>query len=137
MLASCRYCGTVHDKKIDCGRKPKPRYGKGYTKERTDIDKARNSRRWRAKSMLIRQRDKGLCQVCIRQLYNTLNQYTMHTIEVHHIVPLHESMQRMYDNLNLLSVCKYHHTMAERGDIPRYRLHDIAIEQEEKNIINY
>lgn len=138
MIRSCKYCGTYHDTKLDCGKKPtKARTGKGYTKERTDIDRARNTRKWRAKSLEIRQRDKGLCQVCIRQLYNTFNQYTMHTIEVHHIVPLHESMYRMYDNNNLISVCKYHHNMAEHGDIPRHRLHSIVVEQEQKNIIEF
>jgi 5-methylcytosine-specific restriction endonuclease McrA len=137
MLKSCIYCGRVHDKSFDCGRKPAPRYGKGYTKERSDIDKLRNTRRWRAKSLEIRQRDKGLCQLCIRQLYNTLNQYTMHTIEVHHIVPIHENVNRMYDNHNLLSLCKYHHNMAEYSTIPRTALHVIAIEQERKNIIVY
>lgn len=137
MLKSCQYCGSVHDNKFDCGKKPKPRYGKGYTKERTDIDNARNSRKWRAKSLEIRKRDNHLCQVCIRQLFNTLQQYTFDTIEVHHVVPLVESMIRMYDNMNLISLCKYHHNMAEHGEIPRDILHAIAIEQEEKNAISF
>jgi 5-methylcytosine-specific restriction endonuclease McrA len=137
MLKSCSYCGRVHEKAFDCGMKPKQRTGKGYTKERSDIDRLRNTRRWRAKSLEIRKRDKGLCQICIRQLFNTITQYTMQTIEVHHIVPIHENVNRMYDNNNLITVCKYHHNMAEYGDIPRARLHSIAIEQEHKNKLVY
>lgn len=133
MLKSCHYCGGIHDKSFDCGKKPKPRTGKGYTKERSDIDRLRNTRRWKAKSLEIRKRDTGLCQVCIRQLFNTTTQYNIHTIEVHHIEPIEQNVNRMYDNLNLISICKYHHYMAELEQIPRHTLHSIAKEQEDKN----
>jgi hypothetical protein len=134
MLKTCSYCGNIHDKTFDCPKKPKTKYGKGYTKERSDIDKLRNTRRWRSKSLEIRKRDKGLCQVCIRELYNTDTRYNMHTIEVHHIYFISENIRRMYDNNNLISLCKYHHVMAETGDIPKSVLLNIAKEQEDKYI---
>jgi 5-methylcytosine-specific restriction protein A len=81
----------------------------------------------------VRKRDRGLCQVCIRNLYNTQQQYTFDTIEVHHIVPLHEDITRGLDDDNLLTLCKYHHYMADAGDIPRDVQHDIAKQQEDIN----
>ena len=78
MLRSCKYCMRVHDTKIDCGRKPPPRY---YKRE-NDKDKFRQSMPWRHKREEIRIRDKQLCQVCIRNLYDTLDQYTYNDISV-------------------------------------------------------
>lgn len=57
----------------------------------------------------------------------------MHTIEVHHITPIQEDVNKMYNNINLISLCKYHHNMAEYGEIPRTTLYMIAVEQEQKN----
>lgn len=123
MLKSCSHCGSIHDSKYQCPKKPK-RY-----KRPTPIDKFRNTSSWRKKSVEIRKRDKGLCQICIRKLYNTQHQYTFDTIEVHHIIPLSEDMKRGLDNANLISLCKYHHYMADDGDIPRQVQHEIAKEQ--------
>jgi 5-methylcytosine-specific restriction protein A len=132
---SCKYCGRIHDRGHICPAKPISRYGKGYNRDRSDIDRLRNTRRWRKKSIEIRKRDLGLCQVCIREMYNTVYKYTMDNIEVHHIVPITESIYKMYDNGNLISLCKYHHTMAEAGHIPRRILHDVANEQESINML--
>jgi len=130
MLKSCSYCGRVHERNYLCPKKP---IRNKYTK--SDADKFRNTNRWRKKSKEIRQRDKGLCQICIRKLYNTQQQYTFDTIEVHHITPLHEDTEKAYALSNewLLSLCKYHHYMADAGDIPRGVQHDIAKEQEQMN----
>ena len=35
-----------------------------------------------------RERDRYLCQICIRKLYGTTQQYNNREIEVHHIVPI-------------------------------------------------
>lgn len=126
MLRSCKYCGGIHDRTYQCPRKPV------YKKHKfSDADNFRNTTLWRKKSAEIRKRDKGLCQVCIRKLYNTQQQYTFDTIEVHHIVPLNENPKRGLDNYNLLTVCKYHHNMCEvGGEIPREIQHMIAKEQQ-------
>jgi 5-methylcytosine-specific restriction protein A len=128
MLKSCSYCGMVHQKNYICPKKPTRNK---YTL--SDADKFRNTTRWRKKSVEIRQRDKGLCQVCIRKQYNTQQQYTFDTIEAHHITPLHEDISCGLDNYNLLSLCKYHHYMADAGGIPRDVQYDIAKEQELNN----
>jgi 5-methylcytosine-specific restriction protein A len=128
MLKSCSYCGGIHSTTTQCPKKT--------TRRKFNVsqaDKFRNTSRWKKKSMDIRKRDKGLCQVCIRKIYNTQQQYTFETIEVHHIVPLHDDITRGLDNNNLLSLCKYHHYMADHGEIPRDIQHDIARHQEEIN----
>jgi 5-methylcytosine-specific restriction endonuclease McrA len=128
MLKSCSYCGSIHDRNYQCPKKP---YSKKHTL--SDADKFRNTTRWRKKSAEIRARDKGLCQICMRQLYNTQQQYTFDTIEVHHIIPLNENIRYGLSNQWLLSLCKYHHYMADAGDIPRDVQHRIAKEQEQLN----
>ena len=71
MLKSCKYCGRKHDSKYICPKKPiRKRFNK------TDKDKFRNTQAWQKKREDIKERDKGLCQVCIRKRYNTIKQYT-------------------------------------------------------------
>lgn len=128
MLKSCSYCGLTHQKLETCSRKPTR---KKYNL--SESDKFRNTSKWKKKSIEIRQRDKGLCQICIRLLYNTQQQYTFDTIGVHHICPLHEDIRRGLDNKNLLTVCEYHHKMCESGEIPRSEQWEIAKGQEVKS----
>ena len=131
MLTTCRYCGRVHDTAYDCGRRPKPKYPANY--ERADVKESRfrHTARWTRKSLEIRQRDHFLCQVCIRGLYQYGQQRALNyeDISVHHIQPLKDAWERRLDNDNLISLCQYHHELAENGDIPRGELEDIAREQ--------
>ena len=114
MLRSCKYCGKIHDSKHICPNKPiRKRYKK------TEEDKFRNTQAWKKKRNNIKERDKGLCQVCMRKLYNTLKQYNYRDIEVHHIIPLRENYELRLEDDNLISLCKYHHELAETGEIPR------------------
>jgi hypothetical protein len=53
-------------------------------------------------------------------------------LSVHHIVPLEEDSERAYDNDNLLTVCSVHHEMAEKNEIDRGLLMEIAKEQEDR-----
>lgn len=121
MLKSCKYCGSIHDTKYICHRKP---IRKTYKK--TEEDSFRNTQAWQRKRNSIRDRDKNLCQVCIRKLHNTIKQYNYMDIEVHHIIPLRENYELRLDDNNLISLCKYHHEMADRGDIPRDGLRKIV-----------
>lgn len=114
MLKSCKYCGRIHDSKYKCPNKP---IRKSYKK--TEEDKFRNTQAWKRKRNYIKDRDKGLCQVCIRKLYNTLKQFNYIDIEVHHITSLREDYELRLDDDNLITLCKYHHELAERGEIPR------------------
>jgi len=128
MLKSCRYCMRVHDSKIDCGRKPAPK----YFKRNNERDKFRWTIEWQHKREEIRIRDNQLCQVCIRKLYDTLDQYTYNDVSVHHAIALTDDFNRRLDNDNLITICGYHHEMAEAGKIPYKEIQKIIDEQENK-----
>lgn len=125
MLKACKYCGRIHDSKYDCGKKPHSQ------RIRTKASAFRNSRKWRDKRDIIRQRDKNLCQICIRNLYNTKIQFNHENLSVHHAVPIEEDYDRRLDDDNLLTVCDMHHEMAESGEIPYEVVKQIIDEQED------
>lgn len=102
-------------------------YKRHRTKDRDyNADRFRKSTRWTNKSLQIRQRDKYLCQICIRKLYNTINVYTYKGVEVHHIVPINEDYDKRLDDDNLITLCQIHHKMADKGLIPREVLQNIV-----------
>lgn len=126
MFKTCKYCGRIHDVKHICLSKPQK---KNY-KANTLIDRFRSSKTWIHKRNHIKDRDKHLCQICIRKLYNTFgHQYNYINIQVHHIVPIAENWDRRLDDDNLISLCSYHHGMAEKCKIPREELIEIVIHQ--------
>ena len=51
-------------------------------------------------------------------------------ISVHHIDPLEEAPERGLDPYNLISLCRYHHELAEKNEISRQELREIAAAQE-------
>lgn len=122
MKRSCSYCGRVVDRSHVCSAKIKPQ------KKATYIDKFRWTRAWQRKREYIRGRDNNLCQVCLRMRYNTTEQYTFDDLEVHHIEPIVNAWDRRLDDSNLITLCRYHHELAEDGTIPRYELEAIATE---------
>lgn len=134
MLKSCPYCGRIHDMNYECPEKPKKSKRRNGDIKGAEIDKFRNSKAWRVKRKKIKERDLYLCQVCIRKLYNTVNQYTYDGLQVHHAVSLEESWDKRLDDENLLTTCPYHHEMAESGEIPRQEILQIIKEQEEKRL---
>jgi len=130
MLKSCSYCGRIHRRDQQCPNKPKD------TRIRdSKADRFRNTNAWKVKREHIKQRDKHLCQVCIRKLYNTFKQYNLDDVQVHHIVPIIEDYNLRLDNNNLISLCRIHHELAESNQIPRDVLFEIAEEQEVKNTV--
>ena len=126
MLKSCGYCGRIHDSKYICKDKPK------REKQITDADKFRWTSKWQKKRDEIKHRDLYLCQICIRELYNTVNKYNTNNLEVHHNIPINENYNKRLDNDNLLTVCHAHHEMCESGQIPREEVQQIINEQENK-----
>lgn len=116
MLKSCKHCGGIHSRTYQCPSKPK------RSKLPTYIDKFRWSRRWATKRKQINERDKYLCQVCIRNLHNTQQQYNFTNIEVHHIVPIVEDWDQRLEDDNLICLCSFHHKLAESGAIGRDEL---------------
>lgn len=119
MLKTCSKCGIVpQDHKCPY---------KTYNKNNKDskANRFRKTKAWTNKSIEIRQRDKYLCVVCINNLYSTIQQYNYDKLEVHHITPVEQDYNRRLDNDNLITLCSYHHKMAEKGDIPREELYKL------------
>lgn len=127
MLKSCKYCGRIHDSKYMCSKKPK------NIRRMTEEDKFRNTTAWQNKREEVRQRDNYMCQVCIRKLYDTYDQYNYEDIEVHHAKKLNTNYDLRLDNKNLLTLCIKHHKMADKGEIPLAVILKIIKEEESKN----
>lgn len=128
MLKSCKYCGRIHDSRFDCGKKPK------HNKKITYIDRFRNSRKWREKREQIRQRDKNLCQICVRNMYGADRKYNYDNLSVHHAISIDSDYDRRLESGNLLTVCDKHHEMCESGEIPYDTVRRIIEEQERKEL---
>jgi len=122
VLKSCSKCGRVHEHNYIC---------KAIIIKNSDSlsNKFRRSRKWRNKRNDVLIRDKGLCQLCIRNLYDTFGKiYNNPRIEVHHIEPIVDSYELRLEASNLISLCVYHHKRADRGEIPKEILRSIANE---------
>lgn len=124
MLKSCSYCGRIHDSHYDCGKKPQ-RFKKKYEK-----DAFRSTSAWQRKAEEIKERDKYLCQICIRDLYGTRVRLNNRELSVHHAIPLKEDYRLRLSNENLLTLCSRHHEMAESGKILREEILEIIRQQE-------
>lgn len=117
MLKTCSVCGKIHDFNKVCRRKT--------TKKATEANKFRKTYKWTEKSKYIKQRDNYLCQVCLLDKYNTNYKYTYKELEVHHIISLEEDYNKRLDSDNLITLCRYHHELAEKGEISREELQEI------------
>ena len=124
-LITCSHCGIVRRGH----RCPHKTYKK---KESTEIRSFRNSQAWIKKSAEIKTKAKCLCEVCMDDKYYTVNQFNFKNLETHHIEALHENFNRRLDNLNLVVLCQAHHKMAEKGDIPKEYLFELAEKRENK-----
>ena len=118
MLKTCSVCGRIHDFNKVCKRRTKQKL--------TESTKFRKTNKWTEKSRSIRARDKHLCQVCLIGKYNTNYRYTYKELEVHHIIPIEEDYSKRLDSDNLITLCRYHHEMAEKGQITREELQEIV-----------
>lgn len=118
MLKTCSICGKIHDFNKVCKR--------NQTYKLTPESKFRKSYKWAEKSKQIRKRDKYLCQICMSNRYNTIYQYNYTELEVHHIVPISEDYSLRLDDKNLITLCRYHHELAERNNISRKELSEIV-----------
>ena len=88
-------------------------------------NKFRATNSWVKKREEIKTRDKYLCQVCINNLYSTMRMINYDRLEVHHIIPIEEDYNKRLDNDNLITLCSYHHHLAERGKIPVEELQNL------------
>ncbi|APH16861.1 HNH endonuclease family protein [Clostridium sporogenes] len=121
MLISCSKCGRIHERGFKC----KNNIRQVYTKKQTVASKFRNTKAWRDKRNDIINRDKALCQICIRNLHNTLPRQYNNNVQVHHITPINENYDKRLDDNNLVTLCTYHHSMAECVHIKRNDLYGL------------
>lgn len=121
MLKSCSRCGRIHEFNHTC-------YKNRQVRGLTNADKFRKTYKWHKKSVDIRERDKNLCRCCIANIYNTQTQYNFDKLEVHHIIPLEEDVNKGLDDDNLITLCCYHHKLADSNVIPRYILEKLVDE---------
>lgn len=119
MLKSCSRCGKIHDFNKTC-------YKNRQVRGLTDADKFRKTNKWHQKSKDIRQRDKNLCRCCFANIYETQFIFNFNKLEVHHITPLYEDFSKRLDDDNLITLCCYHHQLAEDGIIPRFILEKLV-----------
>lgn len=121
MLKSCPKCGKVHDFNYNC-------YKNRQVRGKTIADNVRKTHKWHKKSLEIRERDKNLCRCCIADIYETTQIYNYNKLEVHHITSLETDSSKAFDNDNLITLCCYHHKMADKGLIPKYILEKLIDE---------
>lgn len=105
----------------------KPCKSSRITKRKTIANEIRKTHKWRIKSGQVRERDRYLCLVCLVNEYDTVQQYNYQNLSVHHIIPLAEDPSKSLDDDNLITVCTYHHRLAESGKIPRQKLKRLAL----------
>ena len=129
MLKSCPYCGRIHTKTEQCERQPKPWQRGKYNKTDSPVCRFRNSRQWRKKRETVKARDGYCCQMCIEEPAPNARQFNSKDLQVHHIVPLAKDFEQRLDEGNLITLCPYHHSMAERGAISVQRLRDLIKKQ--------
>lgn len=127
MKRACSKCGKIHNRGDICPVSHRDKVGE---KSESEAALFRNRQVWKRKSNEIRQRDMQLCQVCLRGLYGARKLYNNEDLSVHHVIPLVEDYDRRLDNDNLITLCRYHHELAELGRIPARELLAIVTEQE-------
>ena len=121
MFKACSKCGRIHERGYVCTVGVKPKQERD-----SQADRFRNTKVWRRKADEIKTRDMHLCRVCLIKQYNTILQYNAVRLSVHHIIPLSEDYDKRLDDDNLITLCPYHHELAERGTIPRRLLLGLA-----------
>lgn len=116
MLVSCSKCGKIHAKG-NCSLIELPH----KYKRNSQADKFRNRKVWRKKSEEILDRDFHCCRLCYEGgIVNSRN------LSVHHIIPLVADFDRRLDNDNLITLCSFHHELAEKSRVKKGELVKLA-----------
>lgn len=99
------HCGKIinHNEVCSCKKNNnRNSYQREYYQRNKDTLKPLSSSRWRKLRRLIINRDNGLCQRCLIK-YDLFNS---DELQVHHIKPRIEFPELMFDESNLITVCK-------------------------------
>ena len=104
MLISCRYCGRIHERSFDCGKRP-ARSGKRKEKE-----KIRQKARVKKKMEQVKKDAGYLCEYCLSQ-----GRLTYTDLQTHHIIKLTQRPDLAVEDTNLVVLCHSCHEKAEKG----------------------
>lgn len=116
---SCSRCGKVHEHNFTC------RKGIDYSKYKTEEDKLRNTYQWHSTARWVKDESNHLCEVCLDH-----GVYTYSNLEVHHITKIRDDVNRLLDINNLICLCRYHHMMADKGDLDKNYLINLVKKRE-------
>lgn len=97
----CGSCGRIIDHNKDCGCYKRTEYQKQYNEKNPQNSELRSSR-WSDKRKFIIRRDGGVCQRCLIKFGKVNN----HNLQVHHIKPRIKYPDLMYEDSNLICICK-------------------------------
>ena len=122
MKKACPYCGKIHDKKYTCeqARIIKQQRDREQFKRNQANRTFRSSSLWTDKAKAIRERDLNLCRICMAE-----GKYTP-ADSVHHIRKLKDDFEKRLDDDNLISLCTYHHKLADSGAYSESYLQSLA-----------
>ena len=116
MKRYCTVCHSIHEGHCE-------RQAEFNRARNSEADKFRNTQTWRRKSAAIMERDRMCCRMCLKA-----GQIEYSGLSVHHIVPLAVDFDRRLDDDNLITLCRFHHERAERGQIKARELMQLAAE---------
>lgn len=104
MYRSCTRCGKIHDVNHKC------KVNREYKIKDSEVHKLRNTTAWVYKAREMKERAGYLCEVCKAD-----GVYTYEGLEVHHIEKLKDKPTKLLDDDNLITLCVFHHKMADNG----------------------
>lgn len=104
MYKACSRCGKVHPTTYKCRV--------GVKRYSYNESKLRNTNEWHKKSMQIREDSRFLCSVC-----EDNGVFNHNLLEVHHITKIKDDPRLLLDDDNLICLCRYHHKLADKGQI--------------------
>ena len=127
-------CGRIHAVDYMCAKREASRkaYREMYRDKQKGKKDIRFTQRWKNKANEIKDRDMGMCQLCIRSIdmLEGMKVYNYVDTQVHHIIKVRDDESRAFDNDNLITLCRYHHGMVENKNNYVNLLKKIVDEQE-------
>ena len=127
-------CGRIHPINHTCAKREESKkvYKQMYRDRQKGKKDIRFTQKWKNKANEIKDRDLGMCQMCIRKIdiLEDMKAYNYVDTQVHHIIKVKVDEERAFDNSNLITLCRYHHGLVENKNNYVTLLSEIAEEQE-------
>lgn len=117
MYKACSKCGKIHKASYQCRKIIPINPDKAERKMRNTYAWAKKSREIRGAALF--------CEVCALQ-----GRYVYDNLSVHHIEKIKDRSDLLLDNENLICLCSSCHSKAEKGEIDKDFLKEIAQRRE-------